>query len=59
MKERDITVTSDERPGISRYQQLNYLFKNYFKLTTKKISDLRITGLVLEKPHLWPVNSPS
>ena len=53
-------MTSYECPGVSKYRQLNCLFKNLFRLTTEETSKLRITHhwSFVRGNHRWPVESP-
>ena len=54
-----ITMASPGRYRISNYRQLKYLFNNFFKRTTPKItSKLRITGPFLEGIRMLPMDSP-
>ena len=50
-RNKDITVTSYDRPGVSHYRQLKCFFKSFFKLTPKKTSKHCVTlPLALLRP---------
>ena len=52
-----ITVSSHKRHGVSNHQHLDCVLNRLFKLVSKKISKLRVTGLCEgnTSPHKGPV----
>ena len=47
----------NERDGVSNHLRIDCLHNRLFRRRSKKISKLRVTGL-LRGSHRWPVNSP-
>ena len=52
-----ITVSHNERDGVSNHRCLCWLLNRLFRRRSQKTSNFRVTGLC-EGNHWWPVESP-